>query len=131
METGYAHYFLSNTAMEIWQKADIEGQNKMFACLYEIHKESYFRRVIFKNSSIPEYRFRELAENAFLIAWEVFNKNGSAGKISFSSTEYTGFFFIIFKRTYLKIIGKELRQLSAEKEFGKAQPGISEMTFEI
>lgn len=130
METGCGHYFLSNTAMEIWQKGDMEGQNRMFACLYKIHKESYFRRVIFKNSIIPEYKFREFAENAFLKAWEAFNESGRAGKISFSSTEYTGFFFIIFKRTYLKILGKELRQANAEQEFGKVQPGASEPAIE-
>ncbi|MBS1597426.1 MAG: sigma-70 family RNA polymerase sigma factor [Bacteroidetes bacterium] len=130
-ETGCSYYFLSTTAIDIWQKKDIEGQNRMFACLYENHKENYFRRVIFKNSVVPEYKFREFAENAFLKAWESFNENGKAGKINFSNPDYVGFFFIIFKRTYLKIIGKELLRTNAEKEFGMNQHSSEENDLEL
>ena len=33
----------------------------MLACLSEIHKAAWFRRVIFKNGQVPEYRLKELA----------------------------------------------------------------------
>ena len=131
METTCGHYFLSETANGIWATGDAVGQNRMFECLYETHRDAYFRRVIFKNSIIPEYRFRELAENAFLKAWELFNENGKAGKIHFSGREYTGFFFIIFKRTYLKLVAKEMRLAYAETDFGLLQRPVSEPTGEI
>ncbi|MDR3714522.1 MAG: hypothetical protein P4L51_17045 [Puia sp.] len=131
METDCSYYFLSDTAIRIWKGADIEGQNRMFECLYSVHKASFFRQVIFKKSRIPEHRLEEFAETAFLVAWESFNERGKAGKISLSSPEYTGFFFWAFKNNYLKLFEKELKRVLAEKEFGKDQPETEAASFEL
>lgn len=98
----------------------------MLACLSETHKASWFRRVVFKNGRVPEYRLVELAEDAFLIAWEDFSKRGRAGNLHLSGREYTGFFFIAFKNNYLKLLEKELRQKMAEQAFGERQDGTGD-----
>lgn len=121
MESNYSYYFLSKTAIEIWQKKDTASQNKMFECLYKIHKEAFFRRVIFRHSFIHESILKELAENAFLTAWESFNNNGKAGKIIFAGNEYTGYFYIVFKNHYLKLLQKENTKALNKNEFEKIQ----------
>src|ERR1700743_487123 len=115
-------YFLSNTALQIWQRNDIDGQNRMFSCLSQIHKEGFFRRVIYRNKSGDDSMNRDLAESAFLNAWETFNNNGKAGKVQFSQAVYTGYFYIAFKRSYLKMIGGELKKHGAEKAFMVGEP---------
>jgi DNA-directed RNA polymerase specialized sigma24 family protein len=109
-------YFLSSVALQIWQRNDEDGQNRMLTCLSQVHKEGFFRRVIYKNRYSDSVN-NELAENAFLMAWESFNINGKAGKISLTEKQYTGYFYIAFKRTYLKLVGTELKKHGAEKEF--------------
>ncbi|HLK29915.1 MAG TPA: sigma-70 family RNA polymerase sigma factor [Puia sp.] len=121
MEINCSHYFLSETALAIWQQNDLLGEKQMFECLYKVNKETFFRRVIFRHSTIKDDILGELAENAFLSAWEAFNENGKAGKIKFASREHTGYFFIVFKNHYLKLLEKENRQEKAKKEILKEQ----------
>jgi DNA-directed RNA polymerase specialized sigma24 family protein len=130
IETDCNAYFLSNTAMLIWQKNDINGQNRMFSCLSGVHKGGYFRRVIFKSKHVDETICQELAENAFLSTWETFNNNGKAGKLRFTQTQYTGYFYTAFKGNYLKLLGAELRKYEAEKEFSQGEPIIQEAIVE-
>jgi hypothetical protein len=129
-DSGY--YFLSSTAQKLWKNNDLSGQNKMLACLAETHKESFFNRVIYKTKTVPEYMLLELAENVFLNTWETFNKKGIAGKMNIAGIEYTGLFYIMFKRAYLKERGKAIRQSKEENEYGKMQsPDIENAGFEI
>ena len=109
-------YFLSSVALQIWQRNDEEGQNRMFSCLSQVHKEGFFKRVIYKNR-YGDVVSVELAENAFLSAWESFNNNGKAGKIALTETQYLGYFYVAFKRTYLKLVGAELKTHGAEREY--------------
>ena len=125
-EKDCAYYFLSSTAMDIWQRGDSEGQKRMLACLSSIHKESYFRRVVYKNRAIDDSLLQEMAENVFLKTWETFNDNGLRGKLHFDKPEYTAYLFIAFKGNYLKSLEKELRRVQAEREFGGSQPQSSE-----
>jgi RNA polymerase sigma factor (sigma-70 family) len=117
MDRGY--YFLSSTAMEIWQKDDGGGQQKMFTWLSVTHKEPWFRRVIYSSSDISGSELRDLAENVFLGTWETFNRNGKAGKLRFDKPEYTSYLFTAFKGNYLKSLQKELMRVKAEREFGR------------
>ncbi len=119
MEVNY--YLQSDTAIEIWNRDDAEGQGKMISGLTNFYKKSFFDQVIYKSNTVPEYRLTELAENAFLSSWEIFNKKGRAGEIAFKSSEYSGFFYIIFKRAYLKLLANEIKIVVAEKEYGKQQ----------
>lgn len=116
-----SYYFLSSTAIGIWQNDDQEGQKNMFACLSAIYKDPWFHRVIFKSSEIPNDVLKDLAENVFLATWEKFNENGKAGKLQFDKPEYTSYLFTAFKGNYLKALQKELKQAKAEQEFGSRQ----------
>jgi RNA polymerase sigma factor (sigma-70 family) len=116
-----SYYFLSSTAKRIWQHDDLHGQNEMFRSLAAEHKDFFFRRVIYKTKSVPEFMLEELAENVFLSTWETFNKKGKAGEINIESNQYTGFFYTMFKRAYLKALEKAVRQSREEKEYGKMQ----------
>lgn len=126
-ETDCSYYFLSKTAIQLWQKDDVSGQNRMYECLAAMYKESFFKQVIFKSKTVPEYRLVEIAENVFITTWLTFNTKGKAGEIEFKSSEYTGFFYTIFKRNYIKFSEKEVRQADAEKEFGNMHTAESEM----
>src|ERR1700709_784179 len=106
-EMDRSYYVLSSTALEMWQQDNREGQQQMFACLSATHKESWFRRVIYRNSEIPEPLLADLAENVFLNTWELFTANGKAGKLRFDKPEYVSYLFTAFKGNYLKALQKE------------------------
>jgi hypothetical protein len=129
MELDSAYYLLSSTAMDMWHKRDIAGQDNMFRCLSQTHKASFFGRVIFRNGAVPEYRLRDLAENVFLETWEVFSRKGQAGEIVLQSREYAGFYFVMFKRGYLKALEKEILARKAELEFGRDR--LKEVSAEV
>jgi DNA-directed RNA polymerase specialized sigma24 family protein len=124
-------YFLSSTAKKFWEKNDLEGQNKMFAFLVKVHKDSFFRRVTYVTGSVPDYLLTEMAENVFLSTWETFNKKGIANEIKITGIEYTGFFYIMFKRAYLKALEKMIRQSKQEYEYGLMQSSDTESIPEI
>jgi hypothetical protein len=111
------HYFLSTTAIEIWQNDDTHGHNRMYNCLVKMHKENFFKSVIFKSTMVPEHISFEIAENVFSTSWVDFNIKGKAGQIIFEKAVYTGLFYTIFKRNYLKQIKIEMRNIQAEKEY--------------
>jgi DNA-directed RNA polymerase specialized sigma24 family protein len=113
-------YFNSSTAIRIWRENDAAGEQRMFSCLCEVHKEDYFRKVIFSGGRIDEASCRDLAEDAFLATWETFNQHGKASRLDFQQPAYTGYFYVAFKRNYLKMLGKELKKMSAEKAFVRA-----------
>jgi DNA-directed RNA polymerase specialized sigma24 family protein len=125
-EQDCGHYFLSSTAADIWKRGDDIGSGRMLACLSAIHKESYFRRVVYKSRLIDGMVLLELAETVFLQTWEVFNKRGREGRLKLDGPEYTAYFFTAFKGNYLKSLEKELRRVTAEKEFGSWQPADGE-----
>ena len=52
----------------------------MLAYVIKLHKENWFRRVIYTRSSVAGWKLREFAERAFRDAWEKFNEAGRAGK---------------------------------------------------
>ena len=85
METDCDYYFLSKTAIEIWQKNDIRSQDRMYECLTSEHKKSFFKQVIFKSKIVPEHRLTEIAESVFITTWVTFNSKGKAGEIVFQS----------------------------------------------
>src|ERR1700761_3184768 len=101
------HYFLSSTAVRIWQSGDEEGQRQMFACVSTIHKPAYFQRVVYRNKAIDDTVLLEMAENVFLQTWETFNANGRLGRIQLEQDRYTPYLFFAFKGNYLKSLTKE------------------------
>jgi hypothetical protein len=92
-------------------------------------KESWFRRVVYKNKEIGDSVLRELAEAALLRTWELFNDNGRQGKPGFDKMEYTSYLFVAFKGNYLESLEKELRRVEVEKESGdRAQSALSRIS---
>jgi hypothetical protein len=122
MKVDCNYYFLSETALQIWQRNDGSGQKKMYDCLTAIHKPAFFRQVIFKNGKVPEHRLLQLAEDTFETTWENFTIKGMAGDFIFKKTEYTGLFYTIFKRSYIRDFEKEIEKVNAEIEFYKNHP---------
>ena len=116
MKQDCGYYFLSSTALHIWKMNDNDGEEQMLVCITKEKKQQWFRRVIFKSGSIPEWRLTELAEDAFIAAWNWFVTKGRSG-IKFEKTTYTGLLFIVFKRFYLKTLAKETVQYNAEQFF--------------
>ena len=112
------YYFLSSTAIAIWQQGDREGEDKMLVCLSTVYRQAWFDRVIFNSNALSGETLRDMAENVFLSTWEHFNAQGKAGKLRFDKPEYTSYLFTAFKGNYLKALQKELRRVEAEKEFG-------------
>ena len=112
--------------MEIWKRGDDSGLGRMLACLSAVHKESWFRRVVYKSGLIDGAVLREMAESVFLQTWEMFNQRGREGRLRLDGLEYTAYLFIAFKGNYLKTLEKELRRVVAEKEFGSRQPAVGE-----
>lgn len=95
----------------------------MLASLSELHKSSFFRRVLFAQPSIPMVLLVELAENVFLHTWETFIQKLKEGSLTIEGPEYTGLFFVMFKRSYLRELGKELRRVRVEKEYERGRSG--------
>ncbi len=131
MEINCSYYFLSETALEIWQRNDGAGEQQMFECLYKVNREPFFRRVVYRHSIIKEDILNELAENAFLSAWVAFNENGKSGKIKFASREHTGYFFIVFKNHYLKLLEKENRVEKMKKDIQKEQTDVEDKNDDV
>ncbi len=120
MKQACSHYFLSSTALHIWEMHDRNGENQMLACLIAEKKSPWFDRVIFKSGTVPEWQLQELAEDAFVATCEWFIRNGRAGTIHIEKTEYTGLLFTIFKRLYIKLIEKQI-VLEAKEKYGIEQ----------
>ncbi|MDQ6763420.1 MAG: hypothetical protein M3015_12440 [Bacteroidota bacterium] len=127
MQADCDHYFLSKTAVEIWQKDDAKGQSKMYDCLKNVYKESFFRQVVFKSKTVPYYRLTEIAESVFNSAWTNITLKGKEGKIVFEEPEYTGFFYTVFKRNYLKLSAKEIKYAEIENKYRQGQETKTEM----
>jgi DNA-directed RNA polymerase specialized sigma24 family protein len=125
------YYFLTGTAREIWQKGDKQGENRMLTCLYTLHKEDFFRRVIYKNNRLVNERMTELAESAFLLAWEAFNNDGKAGRNKTKEHRYTWYFFGIFKYKFLRLLQDEQVRRASEAEFGRVHAEVDPYIFEI
>ena len=130
MEIDCDYFFLSKTALQIWRTGDINGQKRMHECIASIHKELFFKQVIFKNGRIPQFRLLEIAEEVFLTSWENFNIKGKAGEIALERDLYTGFFYTIFKRNYIKFLMKEIKKAGAEIEFSKRYSSASEIAID-
>ena len=112
------YYFLSSTAIAIWQRGDREGEDKMLVCLSTVYRPAWFDRVIFNSSVLSGEALRDMAATVFLSTWEHFTAQGKAGKLRFNKPEYTSYLFTAFKGNYLKALQKELRRVEAEKSFG-------------
>jgi DNA-directed RNA polymerase specialized sigma24 family protein len=115
------YYLLTSTANEIWKQGDEAGLGKMLACVAAVHKESFFRRVIYKSRLVEPVMLRELGENVFLQTWEVFIRRGREGSLRLEAKEYAGYLFVAFKGNYLKALERELNRVAAEREFGEAE----------
>ncbi len=126
MERDCSFYFLSNTLLQAWRNDDTAILNEMFICVTNIHKENWFRRVIYANAKIAQWRLREIAENAFLYAWVELNEDGKAGKIVFKKVEYTGLLYRIFQRKYRKEFQKQMKEEYGKNEYINRQPKESE-----
>jgi hypothetical protein len=125
------HYFLSETAQLIWKTNDSSGEKKMYECMSSVHKESFFKRVVFQNNYVPYYRALDIAEGVFNIEWIKFNEKGRAGIIVLESLTYTGLFYIIFKRAYIRVIEREMKIAKHEISYKKSQPmTINEIDFD-
>lgn len=125
------HFFLTATAQEVWQRGEKAGEDRMLEALYRIRREKYFPRVIYSNSRVQMERMIELAEAAFLRAWEDFSRDGRAGKNKTQERSYVWYFFGIFRYKFLSLLSEEQARLRAEAEFGGRYSGESPAEFEI
>lgn len=126
-ECGY--YLLSSTAMDVWKRGDVDGIGRMMVCVAAVHKESFFRRVIYRSSLVAPEALRELAETIFWETWERFNERGREGMLRLDGREYAGYLFTAFKGNYLKGLEREVRRAVAEGEsrnFGVGEEGEGE-----
>ncbi|HTJ11639.1 MAG TPA: hypothetical protein VL547_06430 [Dinghuibacter sp.] len=130
MEKDPEYYLTTETAVRICRQGDKEGMQHMLASLSRLHKASFFRRVVFAQASIPPVLLEELAENVFLQTWETFVRKLADGSLIVGSPEYTGLFFVMFKRGYLRELGKELRRVRVENEYGRSPMGAESPTDE-
>ena len=119
MEKESGHYFLTATAVKIWRENDTREESQMFACLTG-EKDFFFKRVIFKNSSIPQYKLIEFAETAFLQIWMDFRTRGRACTLKIESADYRAYFYKAFKNKYLKLVEKETKTMIGERGFAAA-----------
>lgn len=115
-ECGY--YFLTETAVAAWTNNDNHTQNEMLLCITKLHKENWFKSVIYKNGFLAEWKLKEFAENAFLFSWEKFNEDGMAGRSNVQSKEYTNYLYKMFRNTFLKTLEKARKNTTDEKFFG-------------
>jgi DNA-directed RNA polymerase specialized sigma24 family protein len=125
------YYFLTATAQEIWLRGVKEEEDKLLEALYRIRKEKYFPRVIYLNGRVATERMMELAEAAFLRAWEDFSRDGRARKNKTKERSYVWYFFGIFRYKFLDLLGEEQVRLQAEAEFGSRYSVESVAEFEI
>jgi hypothetical protein len=91
-----------------------EGLQKMFASLTHVHKASFFRRVIFKQPSIPAIVQEEFAEEAFFSTWENLTRRIGEGAVVIDAPDYTERFFAVFKKRYLRALGIEFTRMRHE-----------------
>jgi DNA-directed RNA polymerase specialized sigma24 family protein len=125
------HYFLTATAREVWLRGEKEEEDKLLEALYRIRREKYFPRVIYPNGRVVVERMLELAEAAFLRAWEDFSRDGRAGKNKTAERSYVWYFFGIFRNKFLNLLAEEQVRLLAEVEFGNRYSTESMAEFEI
>lgn len=125
------HYFLTATAREVWLRGEKEEEDKLLEALYRIRREKYFPRVIYPNGRVASERMMELAEAAFLRAWEDFSRDGRAGKNKTTERSYVWYFFGIFRYKFLNLLAEEQVRLRAEAEFGNRYSAESRTEFEI
>ena len=130
-DTDCGYYFLSSTAIAIWQQDDREGEGKMLGCLSTVYRQIWFERVIFTSSALSGEALRDMAENVFLSTWEYFNAQGKAGKLRFDKPEYTAYLFTAFKGNYLKALQRELRRVDAERAFGGSHLAVAETSLHV
>ena len=128
MDSDYSYYFLKETAISVWKNEDTDTRNKMLVYLIELHKENWFKRVIYKKGFIAAWKLREFAEDAFEIAWEKFNEGGKAGKINIKRSEYLNLLYTIFRYTFLKLLEQEKKYRIAERVFFKNEMLENEST---
>ncbi|HWB27632.1 MAG TPA: sigma factor-like helix-turn-helix DNA-binding protein [Chitinophagaceae bacterium] len=115
------YYLLTSTANKIWRDNDLKEQQQMYVNFVKEYKDLFFRQVITNHSKIPAYILAEIAENALLMSWEMFTNAGIEKKITIKSAEYSGYLFIIFKRTYFKLLTKEIRHSESADEFAQSE----------
>ena len=125
------HYFLTETARAVWLRGGKEEEDKLLEALYRIRREKYFPRVIYSNGRIESERMMELAEAAFLRAWEDFSRDGRAGKNKTKERSYVWYFFGIFRNKFLDLLAEEQVRLQAEVEFGNRYSAEGIPEFEI
>ena len=119
MDRNYSYYFLRETAISVWKDGDTDTQNKMLVNLIKLHKENWFKRVIYTKGFIAVWKLREFAEDAFEMAWEKFNERGKAGTLIIKNSQYLNLFYGIFRHTFLKLLEQEKKYLIAEQVYFK------------
>ncbi|MEP7145022.1 MAG: hypothetical protein ABI707_19205 [Ferruginibacter sp.] len=131
MERDCDYYFSKDTAIAAWKNNDITTQNRMLVCVTNQHKEYWFRRVIYKGGCVAEWQLKELAENAFLLAWEKFNDAGKAGKGNIKRPQYINLLYKIFKNTFLKLLEQEKKDRVAENIFSLGESAENETSVHV
>ena len=92
----------------MWEEKDIEGQNRLFECLYDHFKTELVHRLVYRNGRIPSPIQDELAHTAFLVAWESFTRQGGPdGGIGGDSL--LPYFCRIVKNKFIDACKREMR----------------------
>ena len=66
--------FDTGSALRLWTDKDVEGQKRLFECLYDHFRTKLLRRLVYWNGRIPGPIQDELAHTSFLVAWESFSR---------------------------------------------------------
>lgn len=68
--------FETGSVRRLWADKDVEGQKRLFECLYDHFQTKLLRRLVYWNGRIPGPIQDELAHTSFLVAWEAFSRQG-------------------------------------------------------
>ena len=100
--------FETASVQRLWADRDVEGQKRLFECLYDHFRTKLLRRLVYWNGRIPGPMQDELAHTSFLVAWESFSRQALlSGRIEGDSL--LPYFNRMVKNKFIDACRKEMR----------------------
>jgi len=101
--------FETGSVLRLWADKDVEGQKRLFECLYDHFRTKLIRRLVYWNGRIPGAIQDELAHTSFVVAWEAFSRQGlPVGGIDGDSL--LPYFNRMVKNKFIDACKKEIRR---------------------
>lgn len=108
--------FETGSVLRLWADKDVEGQKRLFECLYDHFRTKLLRRLVYWNGRIPGPIQDELAHTSFLVAWESFSRQVlPAGSIAGDSL--LPYFNRMVKNKFIDACRKEMRSRTEEAAY--------------